>query len=164
MPNARIPRISLRWLKRLEVYGICEIFTLVSAAPNLNYLCLDYSCLQSLCSDKLTCDILKQQILRLDITDWIGTESDDIQRITETFESLDHLVLVLKDSSITVDSIPLTLLKLWNGKKFPSFNVNGSPSDEAKENLQQWLITNSNVLAEDSFAIEYKDGWLDMWL
>ncbi|CAF0963237.1 unnamed protein product [Rotaria sordida] len=105
-----------------------------------------------------------RQIIRLDICEWAGIEPDSLQRIAKVFKSLNHLVLVPKDSAILIDWIPLTLLKSWNSKELPSLSVAGSPSNEAKTNLRQWLIDNTHLLTEDSFGVEYQDDWFNLWL
>ncbi|CAF3676339.1 unnamed protein product [Rotaria sordida] len=105
-----------------------------------------------------------RQIIRLDICEWAGIEPDSLQRIVKVFKSLNHLVLVPKDSAIPIDWIPLTLLKSWNSEELPSLSVAGSPSNEAKTNLRQWLIDNTHLLTEDSFGVEYQDDWFNLWL
>ncbi|CAF2820545.1 unnamed protein product [Rotaria sp. Silwood2] len=164
MPDTAKSVLWLPYLKRLQVCGICELCSLIDASPNLNYLCVDYDCLIHLLDDKHICDLFEQQIIRLDICDWTGIESDPLKQIAQVFRRLNHLVLVLKDSTMLIDSIPLTLLTFWNSEELPSLSVDGSPSDEAKKNLRQWLIDNTRALAEDSFGVEYKDGWFSLWL
>lgn len=137
---------------------------MVRVATNLNYICLDYNCILWLLDDQALCKILQQQITRLDISEWVGINSDLLQRIAEVFINLNHLVLVLQDSTSIIDSIPLTLLKFWNSTSLPSLSIKGSLSDEAKQNMRQWLINNSQLLAQSSFGVEYTDGWFDLWL
>ncbi|CAF3992299.1 unnamed protein product [Rotaria sp. Silwood1] len=164
MPDAEKSLLWLPCLKRLQVYGIFELLILISAAPNLNHLCVDYDCLASQLDNKSICNLFERQIIRLDICDWTSIEPDALQRIVQVFRSLNHLVIVPQDSAILIDWIPLTLLKFWNSKELPSLSVNGSPSDEAKKNLRQWLIENIHLLTEDSFGVEYQDGWFNLWL
>ncbi|CAF3360559.1 unnamed protein product [Rotaria sp. Silwood1] len=156
--------LSLPRLLKLEVFGICELYDLISVAPRLNYLSIDYACLTVILNDEPSCTQLKQQITRLDVTDWIDIEFNVLKSVCKVFSQLHHLILTMKDSKVIIDSIVLALLAYWNGEYLPSIDIKAPPSDEASKNLRQWLIDNTQLTATDSFGIEYKDEWFALWL
>ncbi|CAF0737374.1 unnamed protein product [Adineta steineri] len=154
---------KLPFLKQIEIFGIFELFPLFNVAPNIDYMIIYFDCLKLLLNDESTCHLLQTQVVRLNIVNWEDIESDLIERISEIFCSLRHLVIVLKDSKILIDDFVLKVLSLWKGKSRLSIDIKGLLSKETSENLRQWIITHSHMREEDSFAVECNDNWFDLW-
>ncbi len=156
--------LKLPFLQQIETSGIFELFPLLNAAPNFNYLIICFDCLKILLDDESTCRLLQTQTIRLNIMDWVDIKSDLIQRISHVFSSLRHLVVTLKDSKLLIDDFILKILSFCEGKSRFSIDVKGLLSTEASRNLRQWIINHSHITAEDSFAVEYNNNWFDLWL
>jgi hypothetical protein len=124
---------------------------------------IHFDCLKILLDDELTCQLVQTQIIRLNITDWIDIKSDLLERISQVFHSLCHIVITMKDSTILIDDFVLKILSLWKDKSRLSVDVKGSISEEKKKNLRQWLINHSHITINDSFAVECNDNWFDLW-
>ncbi|CAF3466678.1 unnamed protein product [Rotaria sp. Silwood1] len=155
--------LELPFLKQIETSGIFELFPLLNAAPNLDYLIVYFDCLKTLFDDEFTCRLLQTRIIRLNIMDWIDVNSDLLQRISEVFGSLRHLVITLKDSTVLIDNFVLKIISLWKEKTRLSVDVTGSLPEEIRKNLRQWIIDHSHIKAEDSFTVEYNENWFDLW-
>jgi hypothetical protein len=54
-------------IKQLDVLGICSLFDVLKAAPNIDDLLIDFDCLKILIDDQSTCDLLQQQIIHLEV-------------------------------------------------------------------------------------------------
>jgi hypothetical protein len=155
--------IKLPLLKQIEISGICELHPLLKVARNVDYIIVYFDCLKTLFDNESTCHLLQTRITRLNIIDWVDVKSNLLQRISEIFCSLRHLVITLKDSNILIDDFVLTILSLWQGKSRLSLDVKGSLSEEASRNIRQWIVNHSHIKAEDSFAVEHNDNWFDLW-
>ncbi len=155
--------IKLPRLKQLAVLGICPLTYFVKAAPNLDYLDVTFNCLKNLLDDEQICTLLQQRITRLDIGDWLSTEVDRLQHIARVFSNLHQLIIELTDSSTTMDSTVLAVLANWYDKQLHWLFVKGSLSDQAKENLRQWLLEHTNPITNDSFAVNYNDRSFTLW-
>lgn len=150
-------------LKQIETSGIFELFPLLYVAPNADYLIVYFDCLKALLHDELTCQLLKARIIRLNIMDWVDVKSDLLERVSQVFSSLRHLVITLKDSTVSIDEFVLNIISLWKGKKRISIDVTGLLPEEIRKNLKQWIIDHSHIKEEDSFAVEYNENWFDLW-
>ncbi|CAM4918709.1 unnamed protein product [Rotaria socialis] len=155
--------LKLPFLKQIETSGIFELFSLLNVAPNVDYLIVYFDCLKILLDDELTCHLLQTRIIRLNIMDWIDIESELLQRISQVFCSLRHLVITLKDATVSIDEFVLKIISLWKGKTRISIDVTGVLSEEICKNLRQWIIDHSHIKTEDSFTVEYNENWFDLW-
>ncbi|CAF2510025.1 unnamed protein product [Rotaria sp. Silwood2] len=155
--------LELPFLKQIETSGIFELFPLLNAAPNVDYLIVYFDCLNTLFDDESTCRLLQTRIIRLNIMDWIDVKSDLLQRISKIFSSLRHLVITLKDSTVVIDEFVLKIISLWKEKTRLSVDVTGSLPEEIRKNLRQWIIDHSHIKTEDSFTVEYNENWFDLW-
>jgi hypothetical protein len=162
-PQSQSINLKLPFLKQIEVSGICELYPILNAAPNVDYMIIYFDCLKTLLDDESTCQLLQTQIIRLNIIDWVDVKSDLLQRVSHVFSSLCHIVITMKDSTVLIDDFVLTILSLWKGKSRLSVDVKGSISEENKANLRQWLTTHSHIMIDDSFAVECNDNWFDLW-
>jgi hypothetical protein len=162
-PQSQPINIKLPFLKHIEVSAICQLFPLLNAAPNVDYLIIYFDCLKTLFDDESTCHLLRTQIIRLNVIDWLDGKPDLLQSISQIFGSIRHLVITMKDSTLLIDDFLLEILSLWKGKSRLSLDVRGSLSEEIKKNLRQWIINHSHITTEDSFAVEYNDNWFDLW-
>jgi hypothetical protein len=162
-PKSQSINIKLPYLKQIEISGIIQLFPLLNAAPNVDYMIIYYDCLKTLFDDESTCHLLQTQIIRLNIIDWEDVKSDLISRTSQIFSSLRHLVVIMKDSTVLIDDFVLTILSFWKGKSRLSLDVKGLLSEVTRKNLRQWIIDHSHISAEDSFAVEYNDNWFDLW-
>jgi hypothetical protein len=165
--DATLPKqailIKLPRLKQLKVLGICPLLCFVKAAPNLDYLDVTFDCLKNLLDDEQICTLLQQRITRLDIGDWLCTEVDRLQHIARVFSNLHQLIIELADLNMNMDSTVLGVLANWYDKQLHWLFVNGSLSDQAKENLRQWLQEHTNLITNDSFAVNYNDQSFTLW-
>ncbi len=162
-PQSQSINLKLPLLKNIEISGICELFPVLNAAPNVDYLIIYFDCLKILLDDESTCQLLQARILRLNVIDWVDIQSDLLQRISQIFSSLLHLVITMKDPTLLIDEFLSRILSLWKGKSRISIDVKGSLSEETRKYLRQWVIDHSHIRAEDSFAVEYNDNWFDLW-
>ncbi len=162
-PLTQTTVIKLLRLKELTVSGICPLLSFVMAAPNLDYLDISFDSLKNLLDDEQTCHLLQQRIIRLDIGDWLSTESDLLEHVSRVFSNLHQLIIGLNDSSMIMDPIVLAVLANWYDKRLHWFFINGSLSDQANKNLRQWLLDHTHLVTDDSFAVEYNDKWLTLW-
>jgi hypothetical protein len=157
--------LRLPLLKQLEISGMCELFHLLNASPNLEYLLIDFDCLKASLDNEPTCHLLKTRIVRLHIAKWIDSESNLIQRIIEVFSGLRLLGITMNNPKLLIDSFVLTIISLWKSKQRFFLGVNGLLSEEASKNLRQWIIDHCfHLMANDSFAVEYNNNWFDLWL
>ena len=155
--------LSLRRLKQIDFSGISQLFPLLKAAPNFDYLIISFDCLDILLQDEKTCSILERTVTRLNVSNWTDVTSDLLEKINKVFCLLRHLVITMKDSTVNIDDFVLSILTYWKGKQRLSFDVKGSVSQVVKQNTRQWLTNYSHLTKEDSFATECKDGWFDLW-
>ncbi|CAF0915965.1 unnamed protein product [Rotaria sordida] len=155
--------LKLPFLKQIETSGIFELYPLLNAAPNLDYLIIYFDCLKTLFDNESTCYLLKTRIIRLNIMDWIDIDSDLLQRVSQIFSSLRHLVITLKDPKVHIDDFVLKIISLWKGKTRLSVDVTGLLPEEIRKNLRQWIIDHSHIKSEDSFTVEYNENWFDLW-
>ncbi len=162
-PQSKPINLKLPFLKHIEISGICKLFPVLNAAPNVDYMIIYFDCLKTLVDDESTCHLLQTQIIRLNVIDWVDVKSDLLKRISQIFSSLRHLVITMKDSTLLIDDFLLEILSLWKEKSRLSLDIKGSLSEETKKNLRQWIINHSHIRTEDSFAIEYNDNWFDFW-
>ena len=156
--------VQLPWLKKLDVHGKCDLFHLLIAAPNLDRLMIQYDCLKLQLNEKRTCDLLQQRIIRLHILNWTDSNLDLLEQLAVIFTSLYELVIGIKESQVFANQIASKVLSLWKDKSLFSLYINGQLSDDAKENLYQWLIDNTHITANSSFAVQYIENWLDLWI
>lgn len=136
---------------------------MLNAAPNVDYLIISFDCLKKLLDDESTCHLLQTRIIRANIIEWDDIKSDILERISQTFSSLRHIVITLRDPQLLIDDFVLKILSLWKGKSSLSIDIKGLLSKEASTNLRQWIIDHSHMKAEDSFVVECNDDWFDMW-
>ena len=155
--------LKLPFLKQIEVSGNCELYPILSAAPNIEYLIVHFDCLKLLFADEQTCRLLQTRIIRLNITDWVDVQSDLLEGVSQVFRSLSHLVIIMKDISVLIDDFVLKILALWKGQSRLSVDVKGFISEEKQKDLRQWLTTYSHMREDDSFAVECKNNWFDLW-
>lgn len=156
--------LKLPYLKHIDLSGVSSLFPLLNAAPNLDYLAVCFECLETLLADEPTCHLLRRRIVRLNITDWVDVGSTILPRLADVFTSLRHLVISLKDVSVVIDDFVVTILSLWNkGRSRLSLDVKGCLSNKPKEALRQWIIDNTHLTANDSFAVECNETWFDLW-
>ncbi|CAF1193248.1 unnamed protein product [Rotaria sp. Silwood1] len=156
-------RLYLPRLKKLEIHGVCQLFPLLQAAPNLEFLIVKYDCLKTLLDDEPTCNLLRKRIVRLEIFQGENIDSEELQRIADVFNNLIEFILNMKESKIVIDLIILTALTLWNKKELFSLHIGGSMSDEATQNLQKWLINHTDLTLDHSFATTYESNWFSLW-
>jgi hypothetical protein len=155
--------LNLPLLEQLDVLGICSLFDVVKAAPNLNDLIINFDCLKILMDDESTCDLLQQQkITFLDIRNWPDNESELLQRLTRVFCSLRYLCIILKNPKIS-DELLSIMLAQSNIKQLTALTIGGKVSDEIKKNLRQWVIDHTHLTAEDSFAAIDIDNYFILW-
>lgn len=162
-PQSQVINLKLPLLTHIEISGICDLFPLLNSAPKVDYLIVYFDCLETILNNESTCRLLQKQIVRINITDWIDVNSDLLQRISQVFSSLRHLVITMKDPAILIEDFILNILSLWKRKSRISIDVKGSLLEETKKNLRQWVIDHSHIRTDDSFAVEYNDNWFDFW-
>lgn len=155
--------LQLPRLKQIEISGICDLSPVLHAAPNVDYFIIDFDCLKFLINHPTMCQLLQKQILRVNIIDWIDTQSDLLEKLAQIFTSLRHIVITMKDLTVFIDQFVVKILSLWRDRSPLSIDVKGSLLEENQTNLRQWITSNSHVTEEDSFAIEYKNNWFDLW-
>ncbi|CAF2103860.1 unnamed protein product [Rotaria magnacalcarata] len=138
--------LDLPHLKRLNINGIYEIFHLVEAAPNLDYLKIDLNSFNIALDDISTCELLQKRIVSF----------RDNLIIFEIF-------LCAWKSQPFSYSLVLAVLSMWKGKNLRSFHIKGSLTYDVSTNLSQWLINHSHLDGEDSFYVEYDSKWIVVW-
>ncbi len=156
--------LRLPWLNRLYISGICELSHLLRASPNLDKFDVDFNCLKILLDHDSTHCLFQIGIQRLIILDWIGTETDLVQRIIHTFGSLHHFDIIMKERTLNIDSFVLAILPFYRGRMRISLGVQGLLSEEVTTNIRQWVIDHSYLTAEDSFAVQYCNNCFQLWL
>ncbi|CAF3092373.1 unnamed protein product [Rotaria sp. Silwood2] len=156
--------LHLPQLKRLHVKGICEIFHLVQAAPNLECLRINFNCLNVVLEDKSTCELLQKRIVDLEINRFQEIDSIQLDVIARKFNHLRDFSLSLESPTVFVDSLILKVLSLWKDKNLRGLYIRGLLTDEMNKNLRQWFINQSHLRQEDSFVVEYRTNWISMWL
>lgn len=163
-PEIQTTRLKLPFLKQIDLSGIAAIVSLIETSPNLDYLIISFDCLKFLLEDQMSTNIMAKQITRLNVSEWIDKkDSNLLTTLIERFRFLRHLVITFKDPTVNIDDFILLILSLTNGKRKLSFDIKGSVSDQAKENIRQWVIDKTHLTEHDSFAIECKDNWFDLW-
>lgn len=160
---AQLPIIKLHRLRNLTLSGICPLLCLIKAAPNLDYLVVSFNSLKNLLDDEQICYLLQRQIIRLDIYDWLGTEADLLQNVSQVFTSLNQLIVAPKDSSTIMDLIVLAAITNWYDKRLQWIFIHGSLSNQAKENLRQWILDHNNLMPDGSFTVNHNGSWLTLW-
>ncbi|CAF1023070.1 unnamed protein product [Rotaria sordida] len=163
MSSTQSIRLRLPRLKKLEVHGICQLFHLLQAAPNLEFLIVEYDCIKNLLDDEPACNLLQKRLIRLEIFKGENMDVEQLQRIADVFNYLIEFILNMKKSKIFIDSIILTTLTLWNKKELFSLHIGGLMSDEATKNLQEWLINHTDLTREHSFVTTYENDWFSLW-
>lgn len=163
--SEQISSIDLKfpYLKQIETSGICDLFPLLNAAPNVDYLIIDYECLKFLIVNPSISQLFQKQIVRVNIIDWVDMKSDFLENISRVFTSIRHLVITMKNLTESIDEFVLNILSLWKDRSPLSIDVKGLLSEENRINIRQWIIDNSHLKDNDSFAIEYKNNWFDLW-
>ncbi|CAF3515198.1 unnamed protein product [Rotaria socialis] len=156
-------RLRLPWLKKLEVHGICELFHLLQAAPNLEYLIVEHNSIKHLLEDEPTCSLLQKQIVRLEIFRVEAIDTEQLKRIALVFNKIIEFILNIENSRTFIDSIITAALLLWKNKELFSLHIGGLMSAEATENLQEWMVHHSDLTREHSFAIAYQKNWFSLW-
>ncbi|CAF1198279.1 unnamed protein product [Rotaria sordida] len=156
--------LHLPYLTHLNVKGVCEIFRLVQAAPNLEYLRINLNCLNIALNDVSTCELLQKRIVDLEITDIQELDSIQLDVVAQKFNHLRDFSLFLKNPKIFVDSLILQMISLWKEKNLRGLYINGSLTDEVSKNFRQWLISHSHLRQEDSFIVKYENSWIVLWL
>jgi len=156
--------LKLPLLEQVNIIGMCELFHLLNASPNLEYLVIDFDCLKASLDNESTCHLLETRIVRLHVSSWKDSEPNLIQRIIEVFTGLRLLWIVMNDTKSLIDSFILTVISLWKGRQRLALGVNGLLSEEASKNLRQWIIDHFfHLMVDDSFAVEYKNKWFNLW-
>ncbi|CAF3609259.1 unnamed protein product [Rotaria sp. Silwood1] len=151
-------------LKRLYVKGTHEIFHLVQAAPNLEYLNINFNYLNIVLNDASTCKLLQQRIVHIHITHFQEEDIIHLDAIIQKLNLLRDISLSLKNPKVFVDLLILRMLALWKDKNFRALYVRGSVTDDVSKNFRQWLIDHSHLREEDSFIVDYKNNWILLWL
>lgn len=151
-------------MKKLDVYGKCDLFDILKAAPNLCRLAIQYDCLSGQLNDKDICNLLQQRIVRLHIMDWTNVEYDLLDRTAVIFTSLYELLVSVKNEKLFVNEIAIKILSLWQNTSLFSVYINGGLSNEVEKNLRQWFIDHSHLTNNSSFAVKYNNNWLDLWI
>ncbi|CAF2131978.1 unnamed protein product [Rotaria magnacalcarata] len=155
--------LHLPHLKRFNVNGIYEIFHLVEAAPNLDYLKIDLNSFNMALDDISTCELLQKRIVNLEITNIQEIDSIPLGIISRQFSNLRDLSLCVEKSTVFIDSLILAVLSMWKDKNLRSFHIKGSLTYDVSKNLSQWLINYNNLDSEDSFHVEYDSKWIVVW-
>lgn len=155
--------MRLPCLKQIDLSGKFALYPLLIAAPRLDYLIIPYDVLEELLSDPLACDLLRHRIVRLSISDWTDVKSNILPRLADVFRSLRHLVITLKNPTDIIDDFVVNLLSLWRSNQRLSLDVKGKLSDDIKKNLRSWIINQSHLTGDDSFATECTEKWFDLW-
>ncbi|CAF2124855.1 unnamed protein product [Rotaria magnacalcarata] len=155
--------LHLPHLKRLNVTGINEIFHLVEAAPNLDYLKIDSNSLNMALDDTGTCELLQKRIVHLEVTNIQEIDSIPLDIIAQKFNNLRDIFLWVEKSTVFIDSLILAVLSMWKDKSLRSFYIKGSLTDDVSKNLSQWLMNHSHLDSEDLFLVEYDSTWITVW-
>ena len=155
--------LDLPQLKQLDVSGICGLFDLLKAAPNLDDLMIDFDCLKILIDDDSTRNLLEQQIIHLAVNYWADIESDMFQRIIEIFHRLRYLRITLENTLLYTKSILSTILAQLNIKQLTLLSVGNAVSDDIIENLRQWVIDQTYLTTDDSFAVDCMNNRFILW-
>ncbi|CAF1371812.1 unnamed protein product [Rotaria magnacalcarata] len=155
--------LHLPHLKRFNVNGIYEIFHLVEAAPNLDYLKIDLNSFNMALDDISTCELLQKRIVNLEITNIQEIDSIPLGIISRQFSNLRDLSLCVEKSTVFIDSLILAVLSMWKDKNLRSFHIKGSLTYDVSKNLSQWLINYNNLDSGDSFHVEYDSKWIVVW-
>lgn len=157
--------LNLPYLKQIEISGIMELSPILINAPNVDYIIICFECLKVLLDNQMTnSQWITKRILRLNILDWDDMNSDLLVRIYESFKSLRHLVIMMKDPTLLVDDFVSKILSLWNEKTQISIDVKGTLSEEIQNNLRQWIIEHTHIKQDYLFEAECSDNWFDLWL
>ena len=163
MTESQSVPLYLPCLKQIDLSGNFNLYPLLHAAVNLDYLIIPFDILKNLLDDPLTCELLQRRIVRLSISDWDDLQSDILPRLADVFRSLHHLVITLKDSTLIIDNFILNILSLWKSNQRLSLDVKGQLSNDVKKNLQTWITSRSHLTTNDSFATECSEKWFDLW-
>lgn len=155
--------LDLPQLKQLHVSGICALFDLLKAAPNLDDLIIDFDCLKILIDDESTRNLLEQQIIHLDVNYWADIESDLFQRIIEMFHRLRYLRIDLENTLKFTESILSTVLAQLNIKQLTLLSVEKTVLDDTIKNLRQWVIDHTYLTADDSFVVDCMNDRFILW-
>ncbi|CAF2929142.1 unnamed protein product [Rotaria sp. Silwood2] len=163
MSSTQSIRRRLPWLKKLEVHGVCQLFPLLQAAPNLEFLIVECDCIKILLDDEPSCNLLQKRIVRLEIFKGENIDLEQLQRIAHVFNHLIELTVNMKKSKMFIDSIILAIVTLWNKKELFALHVGGSMSDETTKNLQEWVINHTDLTIDHSFTTTYESNWFSLW-
>ena len=155
--------LNLPHLKELDVLGICALFDILKAAPNLDYLTIDFDCLKILLDDEPTCDLLQQRITRLDVHYWTDIESNLLQRVSHVFCHLRYLYIDLESSILLTQSILSIILAHSNIKELNALYIKSRASEEINPNLQQSVIDHTNLTMDDLFAVTRLNNHFILW-
>jgi hypothetical protein len=161
-PSKQPTLLNLPQLKQLDVLGICSLFDVLKAAPNLDDLLIDFNCLKVLIDDKSTCDLLQKQIIHLEVRHWPDNESELLQRITRVFRCLRYLCLTLENPDISNESVS-TILAQSNIKQLTTLILKGKISNEINRNLRQWVIDHTHLTPDDSFTVHDINNFFILW-
>lgn len=155
--------LYLPHLLNLHVTGPCDIFRIVQAAPNLQYLRTDFDCLNTLLNITATCELLQKRIVHLELVRIREVDWFHLNNCAQKLPNIRNLIVSLENPTVYIDSLILQILSLW-ADNLCSLCINGSLTPETDQNLCQWLINHSHLRQENSFFIENTRNRISLWL
>jgi len=144
---------------------------LLEISPNLHHLEVNYEFLRPLLDDESVCLLLKHRITRIYILITTSTNLESIissiSRLPSIFLSLKHFYFCLENFSQSSELLILSVFKYlseWNC--LISFGVvdAGLKEELFPKDLQQWVLENSTLREQNSFAVDYSDDAFRLWL
>lgn len=159
--NPPIP-LSLIYLQQLRVSGICGLFDILKAAPNLDCLSIDFDCLSILVGDEPTRNLLQQRITRLKIRSQEDIEFYAFQRAVHVFDRLYFLCVSINDAKASVQESLSVILAALNIKQMITIFFNRKNMDKNSVD-RQWIIDHSALTVNDEFIVDITDDWFSLW-
>jgi hypothetical protein len=161
----------LRWLSingcPSDGYLIKEI---LSVAPKLRILIIDMKYLLQLIDlkdDKSCISLLEKRIrhLSIEISDETELNDNNIERLSNIFTHLRHIIIENKIGNISIENKLLLFLEHFKKHPLVSIIIQGLTTEELRNNPSQWLINHTYLKAySDKFKVECDETELRLWL
>ncbi|CAF1375029.1 unnamed protein product [Adineta ricciae] len=151
----------LPYLKQLRIDGTCELSNLLDAASDLYQFNVDFDCVKMFIQNHARST--RTNVRSIDIFNWTDTHAELLQHITQTFVTLNHVNIHMASRTSTMDSFLLEYLPVCKNGMQVSLGVKGSLSEQVQTNIRQWVIDHSHLSEKDSFAVQYRRDWFQLW-
>lgn len=168
--------MPMPYLRRLTLVGLLprdlhQMSTILLAAANLFRLDVNYNTLLMLLTNDRLCSLLQRRITALTINQMQSSPryaQDNIARIAQVFQQLQHLYIDMRSLDATMDVMVLYYFDEFHKQNAPliALAADGKPSNEMKTDAKKWLVEQREHLQQGQFAARFneKAGRLMIWL